>query len=174
MLRTRTSRSLLAGALGVGAGAAYAAVRILWRHRRERPHLDPALERLETQTVDALCADPVTGRCAIDVAALGPGVIELSGSVPDEDAGNRAADVTQRVPGVVTVVNRLRVEVLERHLEETRRRHYEGDASLQAAGWEGTRAGMGSRRQGAETDPSRRDDAADLRTDAIRSDEPAS
>jgi hypothetical protein len=33
---------------------------------------------------------------------------------------------------------------------------------------------MGSRRQGAETDPSRRDDAADLRTDAIRSDEPAS
>jgi hypothetical protein len=163
---------LLAGALGVGAGAAYAAVRIMLRRRQERPRLDPELEQLETQTVDALCADAVTGRCAIDVAALGPGVIELTGTVPDESASDRAAEVTQRVSGVATVVNRLRVEVLEQHLEETRRRHDRGDPSLQAAGWEGMRGGMGARRQGP-TEPDRADDAADMRASSIRLDEPA-
>jgi hypothetical protein len=143
------------------------------RRFQERSRLDPSLEQLETETVDALCADPVTGRCAIDVAALGPGVIELSGSVPDEDASDRAADVVQRVAGVATIVNRLRVEVLERHFEETKRRHDEGDPSLQAAGWEGMRAGMGARRQGSQTEPNRADDSVPLRENSIRRDEPA-
>lgn len=172
MSRSRATRSLLAGALGIGAGAAYAAIRILGR-RRQRPILDPALERLETRTVDALCADPVAGRCAIDVAALGPGVIELTGTVPDEEASDRAGAVAQRVSGVSTVVNRLTVEVLERHFEDTRRRHDAGDPSLQAAGWEGMRAGMGARRQGPQTDPDRSDDSQHQRTEAIRADEPA-
>lgn len=173
MSRIRFSRSLLAGTLGVGAGAAYAAVRMLLRRRQERPPLDPELEQLETDAVDALCADAVTGRCAIDVAALGPGVIELSGSVPDEAASDRAADVVQRVQGIATVVNRLRVEVLERHLEDTRRRRGAGEPALHASGWEGMRAGMGARRQGPQTEPARRDDAADLQNEAIRPDEPA-
>ena len=55
---------------------------------------------------------------------------------------------------VHTVVNRLTVEMLEQHLEDTRRRHEDGAPQLHERRWEGMGTGMGARRQGP-TDPPR-------------------
>lgn len=136
MRRARGNRNLLASLVGLAAGAA-AASGAYWL--RQRGHFggstrtDRDAERLETDVVDALCDDEVTGDCPIDVATLGRGIIELSGTVPDEAASERAVEVTQRVHGVQTVVNRLAVEMLEKHMEETRRRHDDGAPDLPGA-----------------------------------------
>lgn len=169
MRRARGNRNLLANLVGLAAGAA-AASGTYWLRRQGHfggsTGPDRAAERLETDVVDALCEDEVTGNCPIDVATLGNGIIELSGTVPDEAASERATEVAQRVHGVHTVVNRLVVEMLEKHMEETRRRHDEGAPELQAQQWEGMGSGMGTRRQGA-TDPPRADDSTSMKEDAI-------
>lgn len=167
MARRRGSRNLLASLVGVVAGAA-AASGTYWLRRRQRAGfgLDRGSVRLETDVVDALCEDEVAGACPIDVAALGPGIIELSGTVPDDGAAARAASVAQRVAGVHTVVNRLSIEQLERHLADTRRRHEAGAPELQQSGWEGMRSGMGAHRQGP-TDPALPDDSVEMTGDAI-------
>jgi hypothetical protein len=168
MARTRGSQNLLASLAGAVVGAA-AAGGTYWLRRQRGPGgtgQDRANARLETEVVDALCEDEVAGACPIDVAAVGHGVIELSGTVPDDDAAERAAEVVQRVAGVHTVVNRLDIERVERQLADTRRRHEAGAPELQQSGWEGMRAGMGARRQGP-TDPARADDSVDMKEDAI-------
>lgn len=168
MARARGRQNLLAGLVGVAVGAA-AAGGTWWLRRRQHPGvrgLDRESARLEARVVDALCEDEVAGSCPIDVAALGHGVIELTGKVPDEGAADRAAEVAQRVEGVHTIVNRLEVELVERHLAETRRRREEGAPELNQHGWEGMRSGMGARRQGP-TDPSRADDSTAMKEDSI-------
>jgi hypothetical protein len=167
-----SSRNLFAGLVGLAAGTAAAGSTYLIRRRWGRAGQERVYESLEVDVVDALCADDVAGACPIDVAALGPGLIELTGTVPDEAAAARAAEVAQRVDGVHTVVNRLTVEVLEQHLAENRRRREAGAAALDARGWEGVRSGMGARRQGAGTDPGREDDSQEMIEDAIGSDDP--
>jgi osmotically-inducible protein OsmY len=137
MRRARGNRNLLASLVGLAAGAA-AASGTYWL--RQRGHFggstrtDRDAERLETDVVDALCDDEVTGDCPIDVAMLGRGIIELSGEVPDEAASERATEVAQRVHGVHTVVNRLVVKMLETHMEATRRRHDEAVPDPRRAG----------------------------------------
>ena len=168
MRRARGGSNLLAGLVGFAAGAA-AAGGTWWLRRRQRAGaggLDRESARLEASVVDALCEDEVAGHCPIDVAALGHGIIELTGKVPDEGAADRAAEVAQRVDGVHTVVNRLEVELIERHLADTRRRREEGAPELNQHGWEGMRAGMGAHRQGP-TEPPRADDSAALTEDSI-------
>lgn len=168
MARASGRRNLLANLAGLALGTA-AAGGTYWLRRRQRSRaggLDRESIQLETRVVDALCEDEVAGRCAIDVAALGHGIIELSGRVPDEAASDRAAAVAQRVEGVHTVVNRLELEQMERQLAETRRRREQGAPELTQHGWEGMRAGMGARRQGP-TDPPRADDSVGMKEDAI-------
>lgn len=166
MARVRGQSPIVAAVGGLLVGAAAAGGTWLVRRRYRSGAPDRERDRLETDVVDALCADEVAGSCAIDVAALGPGIIELTGEVPDEEASDRAAAVAGAVEGVHTVVNRLDVAMLERHLDETRRRHEAGDPALAAQGWEGVRSGMGTRRQGP-TDPARPDDSQEMREDAL-------
>jgi hypothetical protein len=165
------NRSLLAGIVGLAAGTAAAGGTYLLRRRLGARSVSGAHERLETEVVDALCDDEITSSFAIDVAAHGPGLIELSGRVPDQAAAWRAADTAQRVPGVHTVVNRLVIEQVEQQLEATRRRYNDGEPELRASAWEGMRSGMGARRQSAETDPARPDDSAGMVEDAIGQDD---
>jgi hypothetical protein len=96
---------IVGAAAGVGL-AAYALMRLA-RRGRAVPKLPPELDSLEEAAVEALRNDEVTGNCAIDVAAIAPGILELSGFVPDHDAAERAVRVLHALTGVRTVVNRL-------------------------------------------------------------------
>jgi hypothetical protein len=158
------------GAAGMGlavGGAAFLVWKMrhrLWPNRAEYPGAE-----LENAVVDALRHDAHAGNSAIDVAAVAPGVIELSGSASDWMAARRAVEVTQGVPGVNTVVNRLDIEALENQMARTRQRFASGDPSLTETHWYGVGVGTGRRRQGASTDPAQRDDSVKLRTEAIES-----
>jgi hypothetical protein len=126
------------------------------------------LTGLEDGVLDAFFADRVLGDRGIDVGAISPGIIELSGSVWTKEEAERAVRVANGVNGVRTVVNRLEIEDEARQIEEVRRRIEEkgsGITSLQ----HGTArvGGMGSRRQGRETDPDQRDDSHDIGFDAL-------
>ena len=152
----------LALALGATVGAA-AAVYFGWKQVRARRRdagetVPPELMRIEDATVSALRADDIAGHRAIDVAALGAGIIELTGTVHTMEEAHHAVDVAQRVDGVHTVINRLTVGDLEEHLADTRGRLRAGDPALNEAKWYGIGMGMGRRRQSPETDPSREDD----------------
>jgi hypothetical protein len=96
---------IVGAAAGVGL-AAYALMKLARKSRRG-PKLPPELDMLEEAAVEALRNDEVTGNCAIDVAAIAPGILELTGFVPDHDASERAARVLHALHGVRTVVNRL-------------------------------------------------------------------
>jgi hypothetical protein len=148
-------------AAGVAAGAA-AAFYFGWReirHRRFRAQLaNTPFAELENATVEALREDERAGKRAIDVAALGNGIIELTGTVATEDESKRAVEVAQRVEGVHTIVNRLSIGAVEQHIVQTRRRLQDGDAALIEKHWYGIRVGTGRRRQGVSTDPERLDD----------------
>src|SRR5690606_2466002 len=101
-------------------GAAYVIWRIRergWNEAADYPGAD-----LEASVVEALRRDPHAGGSAIDVASIAPGVIELSGTVSDWMAARRAVEITQSVPGVTTVVNRLDIDALENQMARTRQR----------------------------------------------------
>jgi hypothetical protein len=136
--------------------------RRIWSGQTEYPGAE-----LEAAVVDALRNDEHAGNSAIDVAAIAPGVIELSGTATDWMAARRAVEVTQGVAGVSTVVNRLDIEALENQMARTRQRFAAGDPSLTETQWQGVGVGMGRRRQGVSTEPPQRDDSAKMRTSAI-------
>jgi hypothetical protein len=162
--RARVDGGAIALLAGVAAGAA-AAVYFGWRgvrRRRWRAELaHTPFAALEQATVDALRDDARAGQRAIDVAALGEGIIELTGTVTTEDEARRAVEVAQGVAGIHTVVNRLAIGAVEAHIVRTRRRFEEGDPALNETHWYGVGVGIGRRRQGAGTDPDQRDDRVD-------------
>lgn len=162
-------KATLAVAFGMTAGAA---VYLAWRRSRaHEPELLPAaLARIETGTVSALSDDEIAGRRGIEVAALGSGIIELSGTVQDIEEARRAVDVAHGVDGVHTVINRLELAGAERHLAETRDRLRAGDAALSETRVYGMGVGMGRRRQSPETDPDRPDDHVRSVTRALEPD----
>ncbi len=168
----RSDRTRLLGAAGVGLAVGGAAF-LLWKMRHkwgDRPEYPGAA--LEDAVVDALRGDSHAGGSAIDVAAVAPGVIELSGTAADWMAARRAVEVTQGVEGVTTVVNRLDIEALENQLSRTRQRFANGDPSLTETHWYGVGVGMGRRRQSPDTDPAQRDDSAEMKAEALsRADE---
>lgn len=138
-----------------------ARLRRLGREQRE-------LTALEDQVLDAFYADSVLGDRGIDVGAISPGIIELSGSVWTEAEAERAVRVANGVSGVRTVVNRMEIEEEARHLEETRRRLEEEGSGLNSIQHGTARVGgMGARRQGRETDPDRPDDSRDIGLGAL-------
>ena len=137
------------------------------RQRRDQAELD-VLAELEDTVLDAFLDDEVLSMRGIDVGVVSRGIVELSGSVWTRDEARHAVAVAQAVPGVGTVINRMEIE------DERERLHpradygddFDEDEEMSTE-WTGNRSGMGSRRQGRETDPARSDDSHSHREFAI-------
>jgi hypothetical protein len=114
-------------------------------------------EELEERVLEAFRNDPILSERAVDIGAIGRGIIELTGWVHAEDESHHAVVVTRGVPGVETVVNRLTVREDEDRLDETGRRYERGEAETSAR-WEGQGVGTGRPRQGSSGDPGRHAD----------------
>ncbi|MGH7448147.1 MAG: BON domain-containing protein [Longimicrobiales bacterium] len=152
---------LAAGGLAGASAISYAVLRVLQR-RRHRPAM--GIDFLEDAAVDVLRRDAQTGGCAIDVAAIAPGMIELTGVVPTHEIAQRAARLLHALPGVRTVINRLDTGALEEQLATNRSRRARGEPATRERQWYGVRVGMGRRRQSADTDPGQTDDTVKRRT----------
>lgn len=133
------------------------------RLRRELEDQDELL-LLEDAVLDAFLDDRVLRDRGIDVGAISLGIIELSGTVFNRDEAHHAVAVAQGVEGVQTVVNRMEIEDerARMHPQDTDDRGF--DMSTE---WTGNQSGMGRRRQGRETDPSRPDDSHYQREEAL-------
>lgn len=64
---------------------------------------------LEEQVLDAFEEDDVLSERAIDIGAVGQGVIELGGTVRSAEEAGRAVGLARGVEGVASVVNRLAI-----------------------------------------------------------------
>ncbi|HSA55030.1 MAG TPA: BON domain-containing protein [Gemmatimonadaceae bacterium] len=73
------------------------------------PTAKPVRRSLETKVLAGFEADGVLGQRAIDIAAVGDGVIELTGWVRSGEEAARAAALARAVAGVEMVLNRLAV-----------------------------------------------------------------
>jgi len=116
---------------------------------------DPALE---DRVLEAFNNDPVLCERAIDIGAVSAATIELTGTVYTTDEYERANVVTRGVPGVETVVNRLRIRAEEVAEDSAARRYADGDPRLTEARWESEIVGTGRTRQGTSQDPGRHAD----------------
>ncbi|WP_420127503.1 BON domain-containing protein [Longimicrobium sp.] len=132
---------------------------------RRAPRDQEALLALEDAVLDAFLEDDRLRECGIDVGAISHGIVELSGSVWTREEAQRAMSVAHAVQGVDTVVNRMEIE------DERGRLHPRDDSDdegFEMSGeWTGHQSGMGSRRQGDQTDPNRRDDSHVMREDSL-------
>ena len=115
-------------------------------------------EELEERVLEAFRIDPILAGRAVDIGAVGEGIIELTGWVHDEAEGDHAVTLTRGVPGVETVVNRLAVRPEEERLSRNAERVASGDPALTEARWEGQGVGTGRRRQGTSDEPDRHAD----------------
>lgn len=80
-----------------------------WRARRAArgtPHPDTVAAAVRERLRD----NPTTDSLALTVHAVGHGVVELTGTAPDEMAREIAGDLARGVPGADVVVNRVLVE----------------------------------------------------------------
>lgn len=66
-------------------------------------------KRLEARVLEELRNEPVLGTRSIEIAVVGDGVVELTGTVHAIDEISRAAAVVRGVPGVSMVLNRIEV-----------------------------------------------------------------
>jgi hypothetical protein len=158
---------IVALAVGTTIGAAAAVLLgVRSRRRRQEWRIDttPELLQLETAVVDALSEDEVAGNLPLEVEAIAPGIIELSGTIETEGESDRAVAVVHRVPGVKTVLNRMDLRPEVEHFAETRRRFADGAPQLRESRWFGVGVGTGRRRQSPLTDPARPDDSVRMRT----------
>jgi len=119
---------------------------------------DTGTPLLEERVLEAFNNDPILAERAVDIGAVGEGIIELAGWVDTDDEAEHAMTVARGVPGVDTVVNRLMVDDEEEQLEDNSRRFKEGDPSLTTARWEGQQVGTGRRRQGMSDEADRHAD----------------
>ncbi len=159
--RRNTARWLMiAGVVVSGAAAAYAISRLLQAGLVARRRATRALEKAVMQ---ALLSDEVARSEAIDIAAVGAGIIELAGVVGTKEAARHVVEIANQVPGVHAVVNRLEIQADEARLQHNRKRN-EGTTTR----WYGGSIGIGRRRQSSLTDPARRDDHASLLSRALQ------
>ena len=119
---------------------------------------DGSDEALEERVLEAFRNDPILSERAVDIGAIGSGIIELTGWVQAEDETSHAVTVTRGVPGVATVVNRLTVREEEERFDESGRRYENGDDRATPGHWEGQGVGTGRPRQGTSADPGRHAD----------------
>jgi hypothetical protein len=115
-------------------------------------------EALEERVLEAYRNDPILQERAVDIGSIGEGIVELAGWVDTEDEAQHAVTIARGVPGVDTVVNRIKVGSEEERFAESARRVEEGDPSLTEARWEGKRVGTGRRRQGSSLEMDRHSD----------------
>ncbi|MEP6692020.1 MAG: BON domain-containing protein [Gemmatimonadaceae bacterium] len=113
---------------------------------------DDADAALEESVLAAFRDDAVLAERAIDIGAVGEGIIELSGRVDTEEESEHAIAIARAVENVTTVVNRLTVGDEEELIEENVRRFENGDEAMREAQWEGNRVGTGKRRQGSSAE----------------------
>jgi hypothetical protein len=113
---------------------------------------------LEERVLEAFNNDPTLAERAIDIGAMGRGIIELAGWVDSDDEAEHAMTVARGVPGVETVVNRLMVDEEEEQIGDNIRRFKEGDPALRESRWEGQQVGTGRRRQGSSDEIDRHAD----------------
>ena len=85
---------------------------------------------------------------AIDIGAIGEGIIELSGWVETHEESEHAMAVTRTVPGIVTVVSRLFIGSDEQDVSDLDEDELDVGAPIPGGVWEGQRVGTGRRRQG--------------------------
>jgi len=114
-------------------------------------------EALEERVLEAFRNDPLLSERAIDIGAIGDGIIELTGWVHEPDEATHAVTITRGVPGVETVVNRLDVRLAgsEDSMDEI---DDDPSAPLPGGRWEGQQVGTGRRRQGNSSEPDRHAD----------------
>ncbi|HEU4631190.1 MAG TPA: BON domain-containing protein [Gemmatimonadaceae bacterium] len=116
-------------------------------------------EELEERVLEAFRNDPVLSERAIDIGALGEGIIELTGWVHSTDEIAHAMTVTRGVPDVETVVNRLTVREEEEELADAADRYESENPEGRMGGqWEGQQVGTGRRRQGTSAEVDRHAD----------------
>jgi hypothetical protein len=119
---------------------------------------DSGVPLLEERVLEAFNNDPILAERAIDIGAVGKGIIELAGWVDSDDEAEHAMTLARGVPGVETVVNRLLVDDEEQQLGENIRRVKDGDPALTDSRWEGQQVGTGKRRQGSSDEVDRHSD----------------
>jgi hypothetical protein len=165
-LKRRKRNETALWVLGVGAGLVVAAgiLAAIRVSRQGRLALRREMRALEKRVIRALRADNTARDQAIDVEALGAGVIELSGYVETEELAREVVDLVDRVPGVHAVFNRMDIRSVEARLRDNRTRNSDRAGTR----WYGGSVGIGRRRQNPATDPARRDDHADLKIKALQ------
>ena len=97
------------------------------------PSIEPARSSLEAKVLEGFEGDEVLGRRAIDISAVGEGVIELTGWVRSGEEAARAAALARAVAGVEMVLNRITVRSPEELADEADDVH-EPDAGAPDAG----------------------------------------
>jgi hypothetical protein len=118
--------------------------------------IDEDDEALEERVLEAFRNDPVLSERAIDIGAIGDGIIELTGWVHEADEATHAVTITRGVPGVETVVNRLDVRLAGS--EVAGEVDDDPSAPLPGGRWEGQQVGTGRRRQGNSAEADRHAD----------------
>lgn len=120
--------------------------------------MDEDDQELEERVLEAFRNDPTLSGRAIDIGAIGDGIIELTGWVHEADEATHAVTITRGVPGVETVVNRLDVRLAGS--EESMEEEIDDDPNTPLPGgrWEGQQVGTGRRRQGNSSEPDRHAD----------------
>jgi len=118
--------------------------------------IDEEDEALEERVLEAFRNDPTLSERAIDIGAIGDGIIELTGWVHQADEATHAVTITRGVPGVETVVNRLDVRTALREPDEEI--DDDPNAPIPGARWEGQQVGTGRRRQGNSSESDRHAD----------------
>ena len=123
--------------------------------------IDEEDEALEERVLEAFRNDPILSERAVDIGAIGDGIIELTGWVHKPDEATHAVTITRGVPGVETVVNRLDVRTAA--ADEATEIDDDPNAPIPGARWEGQQVGTGRRRQGNSSESDRHaDPKADL------------
>ena len=118
--------------------------------------IDEDDEVLEERVLEAFRNDPILSERAIDIGAIGDGIIELTGWVHEPDEATHAVTITRGVPGVETVVNRLDVRVTGSEVADEI--DDDPNAPLPGGRWHGQQVGTGRRRQGNSSESDRHSD----------------
>ena len=114
---------------------------------------------LEENVLEAFRNDPILSECAIDIGALGDGIIELAGMVDTDEQARHAVTIARGVPDVDTVVNRMVVSMDEIRLDDgAGQLDGDDDETPINPRWEGQQVGTGKRRQGRSDEPDRHQD----------------
>lgn len=150
---------MIAGVALTGV-AAYAVTKLLKSGPISR-RLD--LRSLEKRVIQGLLNDETARSQAIDIAAVGEGIVELSGEVETQEDARHVVSVVDGISGVHAVLNRLEIRSVESQLQRNRKKS-EGSATR----WYGGSVGMGRQRQGTSSDPDRLDDRAEMLTRSLQ------